>query len=183
MFSSFHCSSSLYTHTRTHTCARKQDDLLASLLDASVYPNTNSSDYVPLNFDLDPTHLLYPQNSPLTSDGYASDSSTLYKTNSPASCISVLGNSPVYEGASPRHSPLVSSSVLEQPGPGEDISTLLGLGEAMELRLADGMEPSISSTAESLPRDVKIDVGEYLYIYLEGNHTNVAVVFLRTSGS
>lgn len=84
----------------------------------------------------------------------------------------------------PRHSPLVSSSVLEPPGTTEDIGTLLGLGDVMEprlgnvmeprlgdvmeprlgdgmeLRLGDGMEPRITSTAESLSRDVRIDVGE-----------------------
>ena len=66
----------------------------------------------------------------------------------------------MYDSTSPRHSPLVSSSVLEQPGTTEDIGTLLGLGEVMEPRLGDGMEASITSTAESLSRDVRIDVGE-----------------------
>lgn len=172
-------------HSHTHP----QDDLLSSLLESTVClpPNTSPDNFTSLNFDLDPTHVLYPQNSPLTSDGYVSDSSTLHKASSPASCSTVsdqLGTSPVCDGTSPRHSPLVSSSVLEPPGTTEDIGTLLGLGDVMEprlgnvmeprlgdvmeprlgdgmeLRLGDGMEPRITSTAESLSRDVRIDVGE-----------------------
>lgn len=167
--------------------AGQGDDLLSSLLESTVClpPNTSPDNFTSLNFDLDPTHVLYPQNSPLTSDGYVSDSSTLHKASSPASCSTVsdqLGTSPVCDGTSPRHSPLVSSSVLEPPGTTEDIGTLLGLGDVMEprlgnvmeprlgdvmeprlgdgmeLRLGDGMEPRITSTAESLSRDVRIDV-------------------------
>ena len=144
---------STFEHVNYPSSPGPQDDLLSSLLEPApllqmdqLSPQTNLADFIPVTFDLDAPLPLRPQPSPTTSDGYASDTNTFNKLNSPTSYTS--GSD--HLGDSPYHSPLDGRVSSTLPDPSEELSAFLGF-----------REPVTSTAPSQHNNDVKIDVGKF----------------------